>query len=156
MQPLSILCRSLRDIDTYTTGFPRGTNQGQPNIFRAVKRVIPGPVRIPSYSPCRLVLQFVLDYYTSNLVILIICSTPLFYLQPSNFPNNALGMVLPQGMQKGDRLASEFQMIPSARQYCKIWMNLWSAQGLYYNSSLLLLLLPVPTCGQVGLWCIRS
>ena len=52
MQPLSILCRSLRDIDTYTTGFPRGTNQGQANIFRAVKRVIPGPVRIPSYSPC--------------------------------------------------------------------------------------------------------
>uniref|UniRef100_A0A0D9XA48 Threonylcarbamoyl-AMP synthase n=1 Tax=Leersia perrieri TaxID=77586 RepID=A0A0D9XA48_9ORYZ len=41
--PLSILCRSLRDIDTYTTGFPRGTNQGQANIFRAVKRVIPGP-----------------------------------------------------------------------------------------------------------------
>ncbi|WVZ92012.1 hypothetical protein U9M48_038111 [Paspalum notatum var. saurae] len=39
----SILCRSLRDIDTYTTGFPRGTNQGQANIFRAVKRVIPGP-----------------------------------------------------------------------------------------------------------------
>ncbi|KAG2580236.1 uncharacterized protein YciO-like isoform X1 [Panicum virgatum] len=42
-KPLSILCRSLRDIDTYTTGFPRGTNQGQANIFRAVKRVIPGP-----------------------------------------------------------------------------------------------------------------
>ncbi|KAG2660395.1 hypothetical protein PVAP13_1KG432800 [Panicum virgatum] len=42
-KPLSILCRSLRDIDTYTTGFPRGTNQGQPNIFRAVKRLIPGP-----------------------------------------------------------------------------------------------------------------
>ncbi|OEL26004.1 hypothetical protein BAE44_0012977 [Dichanthelium oligosanthes] len=39
----SILCRSLRDIDTYTTGFPRGTNQGQANIFRAVKRAIPGP-----------------------------------------------------------------------------------------------------------------
>ncbi|RLN05253.1 uncharacterized protein YciO-like [Panicum miliaceum] len=74
--PLGILCRSLRDIDTYTTGFPRGTNQGQANIFRAVKRVIPGP--------------FLLDYFTSNLVILIICSTPLFYLQPSNFPNNAL------------------------------------------------------------------
>ncbi|KAF0901057.1 hypothetical protein E2562_037638 [Oryza meyeriana var. granulata] len=42
-KPLSILCCSLRDIDTYTTGFPRGTNQGQANIFRAVKRVIPGP-----------------------------------------------------------------------------------------------------------------
>ncbi|XP_062192572.1 uncharacterized protein LOC133896080 isoform X2 [Phragmites australis] len=42
-KPLSILCRSLRDIDTYTTGFPRGTNQGQANIFRAVKRAIPGP-----------------------------------------------------------------------------------------------------------------
>ncbi|KAL6661859.1 hypothetical protein ACP70R_001243 [Stipagrostis hirtigluma subsp. patula] len=42
-KPLSILCRSLRDIDTYTTGFPRGSNQGQANIFRAVKRAIPGP-----------------------------------------------------------------------------------------------------------------
>lgn len=42
-KPLSILCRSLRDIDTYTTGFPRGTNQGQANIFRAVKRALPGP-----------------------------------------------------------------------------------------------------------------
>ncbi|KAE8810625.1 hypothetical protein D1007_12550 [Hordeum vulgare] len=41
--PLSILCRSLRDIDTYTTGFPQGTNQGQANIFRAVKRILPGP-----------------------------------------------------------------------------------------------------------------
>ncbi|AQK51442.1 DHBP synthase RibB-like alpha/beta domain [Zea mays] len=41
--PLSILCRSLRDIDTYTTGFPQGTNQGQANIFRVVKRAIPGP-----------------------------------------------------------------------------------------------------------------
>lgn len=51
VQPLSILCRSLRDIDTYTTGFPRGTNQGQANIFRAVKRVIPGPVSISSFHP---------------------------------------------------------------------------------------------------------
>ncbi|VAI86483.1 unnamed protein product [Triticum turgidum subsp. durum] len=42
-KPLSILCRSLRDIDTYTTGFPLGTNQGQANIFRAVKRILPGP-----------------------------------------------------------------------------------------------------------------
>uniref|UniRef100_A0A8R7V5D6 Threonylcarbamoyl-AMP synthase n=1 Tax=Triticum urartu TaxID=4572 RepID=A0A8R7V5D6_TRIUA len=42
-KPLSILCRSLRDIDTYTTGFPLGTNQGQANIFHAVKRILPGP-----------------------------------------------------------------------------------------------------------------
>lgn len=62
MQPLSILCRSLRDIDTYTTGFPRGTNQGQANIFRAVKRAIPGPVRI---SVTHLVLWSALDYFTS-------------------------------------------------------------------------------------------
>lgn len=46
MQPLSILCRSLRDIDTYTTGFPCGIGQGQTNIFRAVKHCLPGPVRI--------------------------------------------------------------------------------------------------------------
>lgn len=56
MQPLSILCRSFRDIDTYTTGFPRGTNQGQANIFRAVKRAIPGPVRISSTLFCSLYL----------------------------------------------------------------------------------------------------
>ncbi|XP_062196746.1 uncharacterized protein LOC133899719 isoform X1 [Phragmites australis] len=42
-KPLSILCHSLRDIDTYTIGFPQGTNQGQANIFRAVKHAIPGP-----------------------------------------------------------------------------------------------------------------
>ncbi|XP_010927737.1 uncharacterized protein [Elaeis guineensis] len=42
-KPLSILCRSFQDIDTYTTGFPRGNAQGQPNIFRAVKHCLPGP-----------------------------------------------------------------------------------------------------------------
>ncbi|KAL9457966.1 hypothetical protein AB3S75_006919 [Citrus x aurantiifolia] len=42
-KPLSILCRSLHDIDTYTTGFPRGDGQGHANIFRAVKHCLPGP-----------------------------------------------------------------------------------------------------------------
>ncbi|KAI5651095.1 hypothetical protein M9H77_37100 [Catharanthus roseus] len=42
-KPLSILCRSFRDIDTYTTGFPQGNNQGLTNIFRAVKHCLPGP-----------------------------------------------------------------------------------------------------------------
>ncbi|XP_073151253.1 uncharacterized protein [Henckelia pumila] len=42
-KPLSILCRSFRDIDTYTTGFPRGNGQGLTNIFRAVKHCLPGP-----------------------------------------------------------------------------------------------------------------
>ncbi|XP_039139234.1 uncharacterized protein YciO [Dioscorea cayenensis subsp. rotundata] len=42
-KPLSILCHSLQDIDTYTTGFPRGNAQGQANIFRAVKHCLPGP-----------------------------------------------------------------------------------------------------------------
>ncbi|KAL4354603.1 hypothetical protein GQ457_06G040790 [Hibiscus cannabinus] len=42
-KPLSILCRPLRDIDTYTTGFPRGGSQGHANIFRAVKHCLPGP-----------------------------------------------------------------------------------------------------------------
>ncbi|XP_058187280.1 uncharacterized protein LOC131304166 isoform X2 [Rhododendron vialii] len=41
--PLSILCRSFRDIDTYTTGFPCGNNQGGTDIFRAVKHCLPGP-----------------------------------------------------------------------------------------------------------------
>ncbi|KAK3183808.1 hypothetical protein Dsin_031094 [Dipteronia sinensis] len=42
-KPLSILCHSLRDIDIYTTGFPRGDGQGHANIFRAVKHCLPGP-----------------------------------------------------------------------------------------------------------------
>ncbi|KAL2529140.1 DHBP synthase RibB-like alpha/beta domain [Forsythia ovata] len=42
-KPLSILCRSFKDIDTYTTGFPRGNGQGLTNIFRAVKNCLPGP-----------------------------------------------------------------------------------------------------------------
>ncbi|XP_047311244.1 uncharacterized protein YciO [Impatiens glandulifera] len=42
-KPLSILCHSFRDIDTYTTGFPRGNGDGFINIFRAVKHCLPGP-----------------------------------------------------------------------------------------------------------------
>nr|XP_017245660.1 PREDICTED: uncharacterized protein YciO [Daucus carota subsp. sativus] len=42
-KPLSTLCRSFQDIDTYTTGFPRGGGQGLSNIFRAVKQCLPGP-----------------------------------------------------------------------------------------------------------------
>ncbi|XP_077250348.1 DHBP synthase RibB-like alpha/beta domain-containing protein isoform X2 [Tasmannia lanceolata] len=42
-KPLSILCHSFRDIDTYTMGFPRGNAQGQTNMFRAVKHCLPGP-----------------------------------------------------------------------------------------------------------------
>ncbi|KAJ6754469.1 DHBP SYNTHASE RIBB-LIKE ALPHA/BETA DOMAIN-CONTAINING PROTEIN [Salix purpurea] len=42
-KPLSILCCSLRDIDTYTTGFPSGDGQGHADIFRAVKHCLPGP-----------------------------------------------------------------------------------------------------------------
>ncbi|TYK05316.1 yrdC domain-containing protein [Cucumis melo var. makuwa] len=42
-KPLSILCHSFRDIDKYTTGFPRGDGQGHSNIFRMVKHCLPGP-----------------------------------------------------------------------------------------------------------------
>ncbi|XP_051117484.1 uncharacterized protein LOC127242126 [Andrographis paniculata] len=42
-KPLSILCHSFKDIDTYTTGFPRGNDLGLTNIFRAVKHCLPGP-----------------------------------------------------------------------------------------------------------------
>ncbi|XP_016487015.1 uncharacterized protein LOC107807195 isoform X1 [Nicotiana tabacum] len=42
-KPLSIICRSFRDIDTYTTGFPSGNGQGLTDIFRAVKHFLPGP-----------------------------------------------------------------------------------------------------------------
>jgi len=44
LQPLSILCHSFRDIDKYTTGFPRGDGQGHANLFKAVKHHLPGPV----------------------------------------------------------------------------------------------------------------
>lgn len=49
VQPLGILCRSFHDIDVYTTGFPRGDSQGHPNIFRAVKHCVPGPVSVVKY-----------------------------------------------------------------------------------------------------------
>ncbi|KAL4577110.1 hypothetical protein LXL04_013213 [Taraxacum kok-saghyz] len=42
-EPFSILCRSLHEIDTYTTGFPRGNSDGISDIFRAVKHCLPGP-----------------------------------------------------------------------------------------------------------------
>ncbi|XP_015571990.2 uncharacterized protein YciO isoform X2 [Ricinus communis] len=74
-KPLSILCRSLRDIDIYTTGFPRSDGQGHANIFRAVKHCLPGPcvrygtttakyasrknvgVRIPDDAICQAMLE---------------------------------------------------------------------------------------------------
>ncbi|CAN0924686.1 Uncharacterized protein HI_1198 [Linum grandiflorum] len=39
----SAMERLRRDIDTYTTGFPRGGGGGQANIFREVKHCLPGP-----------------------------------------------------------------------------------------------------------------
>ncbi|GJS55062.1 DHBP synthase RibB-like alpha/beta domain-containing protein [Tanacetum coccineum] len=45
-EPYSILCRSLHDIDTYTTGFPRGNSDGLSDYFRAVKHCLPGPVGV--------------------------------------------------------------------------------------------------------------
>ncbi|KAJ7285490.1 hypothetical protein O6H91_Y330300 [Diphasiastrum complanatum] len=42
-KPLSILCRSFKDIDKYTMGFPRGNSQGQSNVFRTARQCLPGP-----------------------------------------------------------------------------------------------------------------
>ncbi|XP_057718547.1 uncharacterized protein LOC130933064 [Arachis stenosperma] len=42
-KPLSILCHSFRDIDKFTTGFPRGDGQGHANLFKVVKHYLPGP-----------------------------------------------------------------------------------------------------------------
>ncbi|XP_071718827.1 uncharacterized protein [Rutidosis leptorrhynchoides] len=42
-KPFSILCRSLHDIDTFTTGFLRGNSYGYSDYFRAVKHCLPGP-----------------------------------------------------------------------------------------------------------------
>jgi hypothetical protein len=43
-QKMSILCRSLQDVDTYTTGWPPSRSPGQPDLFKLVRRVLPGPV----------------------------------------------------------------------------------------------------------------
>lgn len=41
---LSILCRNLQDVATYTMGFPASRTPGQPDLFKIAKRVLPGPV----------------------------------------------------------------------------------------------------------------
>lgn len=42
-QRMSILCRSLQDVDAYTQGWPPSRAPGQPDMFKLVKRVLPGP-----------------------------------------------------------------------------------------------------------------
>ncbi|GAB4820465.1 hypothetical protein N2152v2_007511 [Parachlorella kessleri] len=42
-KPLSILCRNLQDVSTYTLGFPVSRTPGQPDVFKIAKRVLPGP-----------------------------------------------------------------------------------------------------------------
>lgn len=42
-QKMSVLCRSLQDVDTYTLGWPPPRAPGQPAMFKLVKRVLPGP-----------------------------------------------------------------------------------------------------------------
>eukprot|EP00252_Welwitschia_mirabilis_P015187 TRINITY_DN3341_c0_g2_i2.p1 TRINITY_DN3341_c0_g2~~TRINITY_DN3341_c0_g2_i2.p1 ORF type:complete len:239 (-),score=35.40 TRINITY_DN3341_c0_g2_i2:8-724(-) len=42
-KPLGILCHCFRDIDIYTTGFPKSNKPGQVDTFRAVRRCLPGP-----------------------------------------------------------------------------------------------------------------
>eukprot|EP00271_Cylindrocystis_brebissonii_P007557 TRINITY_DN21124_c0_g1_i1.p1 TRINITY_DN21124_c0_g1~~TRINITY_DN21124_c0_g1_i1.p1 ORF type:complete len:398 (+),score=39.58 TRINITY_DN21124_c0_g1_i1:235-1428(+) len=45
-KPLSILCRSFNDIDTFTLGFPQGNAPGQSNVFRVARQCLPGPYTI--------------------------------------------------------------------------------------------------------------
>ncbi|DBA67532.1 TPA: hypothetical protein ACH3X2_001810 [Trebouxia sp. C0005] len=40
---LSILCRHLQDISTYTKGFPASNRPGQIDTFRVARQVLPGP-----------------------------------------------------------------------------------------------------------------
>lgn len=42
-QKMSVLCRSLQDVDTYTQGWPPSRTPGQPDMFKRVKRALPGP-----------------------------------------------------------------------------------------------------------------
>lgn len=43
---LSILCRHLQDISTYTLGFPASNIAGQIDLFRVARQVLPGPVNL--------------------------------------------------------------------------------------------------------------
>lgn len=47
---LSILCRHLQDISTYTLGFPASNVPGQINLFRVARQVLPGPVNLLSLA----------------------------------------------------------------------------------------------------------
>lgn len=40
---MSILCRNMQDVDHYTTGWPPSRVPGQTDMFKLVKRVLPGP-----------------------------------------------------------------------------------------------------------------
>ena len=42
---MAILCRSLADVDAYTQGWPPSRAPGQTDMFRIVRRLLPGPVR---------------------------------------------------------------------------------------------------------------
>ena len=48
---LSILCRHLQDISTYTLGFPASNIAGQIDLFRVARQVLPGPVKLPVFQP---------------------------------------------------------------------------------------------------------
>ena len=43
---LSILCRHLQDISTYTLGFPASNVAGQIDLFKVARQVLPGPVKL--------------------------------------------------------------------------------------------------------------
>lgn len=40
---MAILCRNLQDVDTYTQGWPPSRSPGQPDMFKLVRRILPGP-----------------------------------------------------------------------------------------------------------------
>lgn len=43
-------CSRLQDVDTYTQGWPPSRTPGQPDMFKRVKRALPGPVSRPAAS----------------------------------------------------------------------------------------------------------
>ena len=43
---LSIMCRDLRDVATYTLGFPAASAPGQPDMFKVARRALPGPYTV--------------------------------------------------------------------------------------------------------------
>ncbi|GJT07312.1 hypothetical protein Tco_0841774 [Tanacetum coccineum] len=63
-EPYNIMCRSLHDIDTYTTRLSRGNSDGLSDYIRAVKHCLPGPCVC---NPCPIKAEPRLDHHAGQV-----------------------------------------------------------------------------------------